>query len=76
MKKNAVFAALALLICSIYCGWLETDDVELPPLPYAYNALEPFVDEATMKVHHTGHHAAYTKNLNTALDTLRKRGKF
>ena len=36
----------------------------LPDLPYAYNALEPFIDEATMKVHHDGHHATYVKNLN------------
>ena len=31
-----------------------------PRQPYAYNALEPHIDEATMKVHHTGHHQAYT----------------
>lgn len=41
---------------------------ELPALPYAYDALEPYIDEATMKVHHTGHHAAYVNNLNAALD--------
>ncbi len=41
---------------------------ELPPLPYAYNALEPFIDEATMHYHHDGHHAAYVKNLNAALE--------
>jgi Fe-Mn family superoxide dismutase len=39
----------------------------LPELPYAYNALEPFIDEATMKIHHDKHHAAYIKNLNDAL---------
>lgn len=36
-------------------------------LPYAYNALEPFIDEQTMKIHHDKHHAAYVKNLNDAL---------
>ncbi len=41
---------------------------ELPPLPYAYDALEPYIDEMTMKVHHTGHHGAYVKNLNAALE--------
>lgn len=41
---------------------------ELPPLPYDYNALEPYVDEETMHVHHDGHHAAYVKNLNDALE--------
>lgn len=39
----------------------------LPELPYAYNALEPFIDEMTMKIHHDKHHAAYIKNLNDAL---------
>ncbi len=41
---------------------------ELPPLPYAYNALEPTIDEKTMHLHHDMHHAAYVKNLNAALD--------
>jgi Fe-Mn family superoxide dismutase len=40
----------------------------LPELPYAYNALEPYVDEATMKVHHDKHHAAYLNKFNTALE--------
>ncbi|MCL4367433.1 superoxide dismutase [Patescibacteria group bacterium] len=39
----------------------------LPDLPYDYQALEPFIDEQTMHVHHDGHHAAYVKNLNEAL---------
>ncbi len=39
----------------------------LPELPYAYNALEPFIDEQTMQIHHDKHHAAYIKNLNEAL---------
>ena len=41
---------------------------ELPPLPYAYNALEPHIDEQTMRIHHDKHHAAYVKNLNAALE--------
>ncbi len=40
---------------------------ELPPLPYAYDALEPHIDEATMRVHHDKHHAGYTNNLNEAV---------
>lgn len=40
---------------------------ELPPLPYAYNALEPHIDEETMHLHHDKHHQAYVTNLNTAL---------
>ncbi|AJF61931.1 Superoxide dismutase [archaeon GW2011_AR15] len=40
---------------------------ELPKLPYAYNALEPHIDARTMEIHHSKHHAAYTKNFNDAL---------
>jgi Fe-Mn family superoxide dismutase len=40
---------------------------ELPKLPYAYNALEPAIDAATMEIHYSKHHAAYVKNLNGAL---------
>lgn len=39
----------------------------LPNIPYAYNALEPYIDERTMQIHHNKHHAAYVKNLNEAL---------
>ena len=39
---------------------------ELPPLDYPYNALEPHIDEQTMKLHHDMHHAAYVKGLNLA----------
>jgi len=42
---------------------------ELPPLPYEYNALEPHIDEQTMRIHHDKHHAAYVANLNKALDS-------
>jgi superoxide dismutase, Fe-Mn family len=40
---------------------------ELPPLPYDYNALEPYIDEETMHLHHDKHHQAYVTNLNNAL---------
>jgi Fe-Mn family superoxide dismutase len=40
---------------------------ELPPLPNDYNALEPYIDEETMHLHHDKHHQAYVNNLNTAL---------
>lgn len=39
---------------------------ELPPLPYAYNALEPYIDEQTMHLHHDKHHLAYVNGLNNA----------
>ena len=41
---------------------------EVPPLPYAYEALEPHIDEQTMRIHHDKHHAAYVNNLNAALE--------
>jgi Fe-Mn family superoxide dismutase len=41
---------------------------ELPALPYPVNALEPHVDARTMEIHHGKHHAAYTNNLNAALE--------
>jgi len=40
----------------------------LPDLPYAYNALEPHIDERTMEIHHDKHHAAYVAKLNAALE--------
>jgi Fe-Mn family superoxide dismutase len=40
----------------------------VPDLPYDYNALEPHIDEATMRVHHDKHHQAYVDNANKALD--------
>ncbi len=39
----------------------------LPPLPYDYAALEPHIDEQTMRIHHDKHHAGYVNNLNAAL---------
>ncbi len=41
---------------------------ELPPLPYDYDALEPSIDELTMRVHHDKHHATYVANLNAAIE--------
>ena len=41
---------------------------ELPALPYAFDALEPYIDTMTMQIHHGKHHAAYVTNLNAALD--------
>ena len=43
---------------------------ELPPLPYAYDALEPHIDEQTMHLHHDLHHKSYVDGLNKALDQL------
>lgn len=40
----------------------------LSPLPYDFNALEPYIDARTMEIHHGKHHAAYTNNLNAAIE--------
>jgi superoxide dismutase, Fe-Mn family len=40
----------------------------LPDLPYAYDALEPYIDAQTMEIHHSKHHAAYVSKLNAALE--------
>jgi len=52
---------------------------ELPPLPYDYAALEPHIDEQTMRIHHDKHHAAYVNGLNAAeaaLEKARETGDF
>ena len=41
---------------------------ELPPLPYGFDALEPYIDAKTMEIHYTKHHQTYTNNLNAALE--------
>src|SRR6266849_230407 len=48
---------------------------EVPPLPYAYNALEPHIDEQTMHLHHDKHHAAYVTKLNGAVEKYPDLGK-
>ena len=40
----------------------------LPPLPYDYNALEPYIDSRTMEIHYTKHHQAYVNNLNSVME--------
>lgn len=44
----------------------------LPDLPYAYNALEPYIDEQTMKLHHDKHHLGYVKGLNNATQQIKQ----
>ena len=41
---------------------------EVPPLTYAYDALEPHIDETTMQIHHDKHHQAYVDKLNAAVE--------
>jgi len=61
---------LAVALCFSLCA-VGAQNLPLPPLPYDYNALEPHIDEATMRVHHMSHHQTYTDKLNGALATLR-----
>jgi Fe-Mn family superoxide dismutase len=46
---------------------LTNGPFKLPPLPYSYDALEPYIDARTMEIHHNKHHAAYVENLNKAV---------
>lgn len=48
---------------------------ELTTLPYPYDALEPYIDKATMEIHHTKHHQAYVNNLNKAIEGTELVGK-
>jgi superoxide dismutase, Fe-Mn family len=48
---------------------------EVPPLPYPYDALEPHIDEATMRLHHDKHHQAYVDKANGALEGTDLEGK-
>jgi Fe-Mn family superoxide dismutase len=49
-------------------GTAQAAPYTLPPLPYAFDALEPYIDAKTMEIHHDKHHGAYVKNLNAALE--------
>ena len=48
---------------------------EVPDLPYDYSALEPYIDEETMRIHHDKHHAAYVNMLNGAVEAAGIKGK-
>ncbi len=61
MKKNQILSVLLLICVSVSAQFTQK------PLPYNYNALEPFIDAQTMEIHYSKHHAAYVKNLNTAV---------
>jgi Fe-Mn family superoxide dismutase len=49
-----------------------TGEFQLPPLPYAYDALEPHIDAQTMQIHHDKHHQGYVNGLNKAMAELKK----
>jgi superoxide dismutase len=58
---------IKLLVATLLVTITASAQFTQKALPYAYNALEPFVDAQTMEIHYSKHHAAYVKNLNTAL---------
>ncbi|HLJ41837.1 MAG TPA: superoxide dismutase [Candidatus Acidoferrales bacterium] len=49
-------------------GTAQAAPYTVPPLPYGFDALEPYIDAKTMEIHHDKHHGAYVKNLNAALE--------
>jgi Fe-Mn family superoxide dismutase len=61
MKNFKQLLLLFLISTSVFSQFVQQ------PLPYSYNALEPNIDATTMEIHFVKHHAAYIKNLNTAL---------
>jgi Fe-Mn family superoxide dismutase len=61
----ACLAAVLLLLGSSAPAWAA---FELPPLPYAPEALEPLIDATTMTIHHDRHHGAYVANLNAQIE--------
>jgi superoxide dismutase len=58
---------IKLLVVLFLVAFTSSAQFTQKALPYAYNALEPFVDAQTMEIHYSKHHAAYVKNLNAAL---------
>ena len=58
---------IKLLVATLLVTFTASAQFTQKALPYSYNALEPFVDAQTMEIHYSKHHAAYVKNLNTAL---------
>ena len=67
MKIHAILTVLAISWFFVLLPKQQTYPFTLPPLPYSYNALEPYIDEQTMKLHHDKHHQGYVNELNKAL---------
>ncbi len=73
IQSAAIIGAAAVIVPGMLGEQLAqaqtpVDPYALPPLPYAYDALEPHIDMLTMQIHHDKHHASYVNNLNKALD--------
>lgn len=66
-KTRLIYVTLMLQLTIVSVAVAQKGPFVLPQLPYAYNALEPFIDAQTMEIHHSKHHAAYVNNLNSAI---------
>ena len=75
LVASAAILAQPAMITSLYGAEMtvnEKGEYLLPPLRYEYNALEPHIDEQTMRLHHDKHHLAYVNGLNDALAKLQQ----
>lgn len=69
-RRNFLLSLAATGLACRTPSWAEAAAAprfKLPPLPYPYDALEPYIDRQTMELHHDKHHAAYVTGLNNAL---------
>jgi Fe-Mn family superoxide dismutase len=70
MKKTSIFQIMIIIMTTSAAAvnaQQASGPFQLTPLPYAYNALEPYIDAQTMEIHHSRHLAAYVANLNSAI---------
>ena len=70
MKKTSIFQIMIIIMTTSTAAvnaQPSAGPFQLTPLPYAYNALEPYIDAQTMEIHHSKHLGAYVTNLNTAI---------
>lgn len=77
LSTTTLFAISTSMRADRFSGWAfaSGNDFVLPKLPYAYDALAPYIDARTMEIHHGKHHAAYISNLNKAVIGTAAEGK-
>jgi Fe-Mn family superoxide dismutase len=67
LATGVTFGTSALVFSRSAFGGTKVPAYSLPDLPYAYDALEPYIDARTMRIHHSKHHAGYVTKLNNAV---------